>query len=162
MTTTGDVTVLRSFTGESEAANPAAPLMQASDGRLYGTSKAGGPFDGGTVFRVSSVGESAVVHAFGPDFAPPPTTPVIQASNGDFYGTRGFGAFRLSPEGIETTFMFPNALFTSTTASLLQASDGQLYGTIPIGYGCLRDDSGRAVFDGAYVQRQRGTAVSPN
>ena len=47
--TTGRETVLYSFTGGSDGANPIASLIQDSAGNLYGTASAGGTFDGACV-----------------------------------------------------------------------------------------------------------------
>ena len=47
--TTGRETVLYSFTGGSDGANPIASLIQDSAGNLYGTASAGGIFDGACV-----------------------------------------------------------------------------------------------------------------
>ena len=53
LTPAGSLTVLHTF-GEitGDGAYPTAGLIQASDGRLYGTTKSGGPQNKGTVFRL--------------------------------------------------------------------------------------------------------------
>jgi uncharacterized repeat protein (TIGR03803 family) len=66
-------TVLHAFTGGSDGAYPAASLVQASDGNLYGTTQLGGSglcsdisdFGCGTVFRMAKDGTGyTVVHTF--------------------------------------------------------------------------------------------------
>jgi uncharacterized repeat protein (TIGR03803 family) len=47
-----------------EGARPAAELIQAADGNLYGTAMSGGLGSQGTVFRVSLSGEIEAVHHF--------------------------------------------------------------------------------------------------
>ena len=50
----GAVTTLHSFSGmPSDGANPRGALLQASDGKLYGTTFGGGMIDEGVVFRVN-------------------------------------------------------------------------------------------------------------
>jgi uncharacterized repeat protein (TIGR03803 family) len=48
----GALTVLHSFSGGIDGANPAAALVQASDGSLYGTTSGAELGGGGTVFRL--------------------------------------------------------------------------------------------------------------
>jgi uncharacterized repeat protein (TIGR03803 family) len=43
---------------------PYASLVQGRDGKLYGTTSAGGTADGGTVFRVASTGHETVLYGF--------------------------------------------------------------------------------------------------
>ena len=72
MNASGTVTVLHAFTGGADGANPYAPVIQATDGNLYGTAEGGG-VGAGVVFRV------------GP--APsPPRTPHLLDLNGDASG----------------------------------------------------------------------------
>ena len=63
-----------------------APLIQASDGYLYGVAPAGGAFDDGTVFQISTNGLLTVLHSFqGSDGAEP--FGIIQGRDGNLYGT---------------------------------------------------------------------------
>ena len=52
ITTNGVETVLYSFTGEGDGGNPVAGLVQASDGKLYGTTEYGGTNGYGTIFAL--------------------------------------------------------------------------------------------------------------
>jgi uncharacterized repeat protein (TIGR03803 family) len=70
---TGVLSVLHAFTGGSDGAQPAAPLIHGRDGAFYGTTQAGGtgncafpglPTGCGTVFRVTSGGKESVIHEF--------------------------------------------------------------------------------------------------
>ncbi len=117
----GDVQVLYAFDGSTTGGYPAAPLLQASDGLLYGTTSAGfwgtteaGPASGfGTLFRIDRRGTLTVVHAFDEADGSNPVAPLIQADDGDLYGTAALGgafgggvAFRLSP--LAVTVVAPN------------------------------------------------------
>ena len=51
--TTGKETVLYSFTGAPDGANPFAGLIMDKDGNLYGTTSGGGRLGYGTVFKLA-------------------------------------------------------------------------------------------------------------
>jgi uncharacterized repeat protein (TIGR03803 family) len=78
--------------------NPVAALFQASDGRLYGAAPSGGSgggkdmFPGGTVFRVDTAGNFAVIHDFITGFAgngpgSSPLSALADGHDGYLYGT---------------------------------------------------------------------------
>src|SRR5829696_7118943 len=73
-------TVLHSF-GGPDGETPAAPIVQAADGSLYG---------GGTVFRVDPSGTFTTLHVFGGLEGAIPNS-LIQARDGFFYGTATSG-----------------------------------------------------------------------
>ena len=147
--TNGTVTTLHSFAG-SDGANPAAALLQASDGYSYGTTAKGGAsfVDAqtpgyGTVFRIDAVGAFVTLYSFRgiPPATPSPSqwdhgnpgAPLIEATDGYLYGTaRGFGtpfggAFRIDRNGqFMQLHLFPR---DKPTSGLVQASDGNFYGT---------------------------------
>jgi uncharacterized repeat protein (TIGR03803 family) len=139
MTSTGTVTVLHAFAGGKEGANPAASLLLASDGRLYGTTQYGGANNQGTVFKLTTSGQMTLLHSFtgqNGDGAQP-IAALIQATDGGLYGTTiGGGAnnlgvvFKITTGGTYKTLYS----FTGQTdgqyphARLYQASDGYLYG----------------------------------
>jgi uncharacterized repeat protein (TIGR03803 family) len=52
MTSSGELTTLHTFNGE-DGMYPNGGLLLASDGRFYGTTTAGGPYDAGVVFRLT-------------------------------------------------------------------------------------------------------------
>jgi uncharacterized repeat protein (TIGR03803 family) len=91
-------TVLYSFAGGSEGANPAAGLVIGPDGSLYGTTQYGGSSNLGTVFRLRSPAKAGkawtetVLHSFagGSDGANPVAGLVI-GPNGALYGTTTLG-----------------------------------------------------------------------
>ena len=137
----GALSLLRWF-DEGQPHAPAcsyAPLMRASDGRLYGTTIVGGRHGEGTVFSIAADGSDLrVLHSFrgGATDGAGPTAGLIQASDGALYGTtaRGgrwdFGAvFRLAPgRPLQVLHFMDQRGGTGPWGPLLQASDGRLYG----------------------------------
>jgi uncharacterized repeat protein (TIGR03803 family) len=61
-----DYLILKSFSG-SDGANPAAALLQAQDGLLYGTTVSGGAFGSGVIFRLNLDGTDFVLLESFPD-----------------------------------------------------------------------------------------------
>ena len=78
---------------------PGVPLIQGSDGNLYGTTATGGapstscPQGCGTVFKVTPAGAETVLHSFGssPADGRGPSGALVLASDGNFYGTTASG-----------------------------------------------------------------------
>ncbi len=159
LTSSPTVSVIYTFTGkDGDGSAPLAPLVQASDGNLYGTTRYGGSGGGGTVFKITNLSTSpteSVVYSFN-NFKGglSPSAALIQASDGNLYGTTDFGGlgnclsgnFMIETVGCGTVFKISNLSssptgsviysfrgggFQSATQqfSLIQASDGNLYGT---------------------------------
>ena len=128
---------------------PLAPLVQASNGDLYGTTLRGGANNEGTVFKITTGGMLTTVYSFcslsGCVDGIQPQGPLFQASNGDLYGTTSFdGAnsgwgtiFKMTLAGKLTTIV--NFAYTPggnmPVAGLIEASNGDLYGMTPTGGG---------------------------
>jgi uncharacterized repeat protein (TIGR03803 family) len=137
----GTFTVIHDFTGDADGAISLAPLIQATDGNLYGTTSEGGLFGLGTVFRMTPDGALTTLHAFagGPDDGAAPVAALIQATDGNFYGTTSGGGapgagtiFAMMPGGAVTIlYMFSGGPDDGADprAALLQAADGTFYGT---------------------------------
>jgi uncharacterized repeat protein (TIGR03803 family) len=95
--------VLYSFKGVPDGSNPAAGLIQDSEGNLYGTTELGGNpanFSGsGTVFKLTPAGNEKVLYTFtgGADGAYP-LAALVMDKQGNLYGTTeeggasGFGS----------------------------------------------------------------------
>ncbi len=141
---------LHSFDG-TDGSDPAAGLVQATDGNFYGTTAQGGANGQGTVFKISPNGTLTTLYSFcsqsnctdGAD----PFEALVQASNGDLYGTTveggvdansvfpGFGTiFKINASGkLTTVYNFCSLIDcsdgTNPYGGLIQAADGNLYGT---------------------------------
>ena len=83
----GNVTTLYSFTGGNDGSHPAAELILASDGNLYGTTFDGGSDNQGTVFRYAPGGAFATLVSFDGYDGANPQAPLVQGTDGNFYGT---------------------------------------------------------------------------
>jgi len=130
------LTTLYSFKGPGDGAFPAAGLVQATDGNLYGTNQNAGSSWCGTAFKITLDGTLTTLYRFNsPDACGPGE--LIQAADGNFYGPSGGGIpysdgiiFKMTPDGTLTTMhtFAPNDGIYPQGA-LLQASDGNFYGT---------------------------------
>ena len=137
--TTGLITALHIFGGSDAAdnASPYAGLIQADDGRFYGTTISGGANGVGTVFVLDTAGTLTTLHSFAFASGARPRAGLIQASDGSFYGTTyeggtsGLGTvFKLDTSRTFTTLHnFAGADGAYPRAELIQASDGSFYGT---------------------------------
>jgi uncharacterized repeat protein (TIGR03803 family) len=148
MTPDGTVfTVLHAFAGGTDGATPYAALIQATDGKFYGTTVFGGganpncrtgPGGCGVVFQMTPDGTVTVLHAFtaGTDGAWPHAA-LIQATDGNLYGTADAGGaggggtiFTMTPDG--TVFTVLHAFAGGTEGydpvAIIQATDRNLYG----------------------------------
>ncbi|HLZ41358.1 MAG TPA: choice-of-anchor tandem repeat GloVer-containing protein [Candidatus Sulfotelmatobacter sp.] len=143
----GAIKVLHSFTG-SDGYNPDSPVVQGSDGYLYGTTLSTTFSDPpGVIYKMSLSGKLVVVHDFGqftstwtnPDGAFPQAG-LVAASDGNFYGVTGAGG----ANGYGTIYQFKSATnFTklfdlngsanailggTTNTGLIQHTNGSLFG----------------------------------
>jgi uncharacterized repeat protein (TIGR03803 family) len=146
--TTGKETVLYSFAGGSDGANPHAGLVRDTAGNLYGTTVYGG-LNGcvggcGTVFKVDTSGHETKIYEFigGTDGANP-YSKLLRDGAGNLYGTTsgggalGFGAvFKLDTTGNETvlhSFAGGPGDGQYPVAGVIRDVAGNLYGTTPSG-----------------------------
>ena len=141
-------TVLHHFAGSyrfngSDGAYPVAPLFQASDGALYGTTSVGGATNSGTVFRLDLDGAGyKVLHSFNIYDADGcyPNCGLVESTNGALYGTNpnggtnGIGSlFALNKDGSAFTvvhrFVSDGTDGQAPSPGLVRTRDGGLYGT---------------------------------
>jgi uncharacterized repeat protein (TIGR03803 family) len=148
----GSFQTLYSFTAfdvngdNNDGAYPAASLISANDGNLYGTTVEGGANGFGTIFKISTSGSFSLVYAFSAldingfnsDGASPQAA-LVQGSDGNFYGTTSDGG----SAGAGTVFKYvvsqstlsPLYSFTGgddgagPVAALVQGTNGNYYGT---------------------------------
>ncbi|HLK31443.1 MAG TPA: choice-of-anchor tandem repeat GloVer-containing protein, partial [Terriglobales bacterium] len=60
----GKQTVLHSFLGGTDGANPYSGLLRTSNGVLYGTTYAGGTSNAGIIYKVEPSGQESVIYTF--------------------------------------------------------------------------------------------------
>jgi uncharacterized repeat protein (TIGR03803 family) len=132
--------VLHSFLGGNDGAEPIGALLEGADGLLYGTTT-GGLTSHGTIYKLSKNGSGyAVIRKFvSPTDASSPNAGLIQASDGLFYGTTPYGGsvgagtiyrFGMNGAGYKLIRSFTGGDDGFTVlAPVLEGSDGFLYGT---------------------------------
>ncbi len=130
MTPSGALTTLYLFTGGSDGSGPAAALIQAHQGKFYGTTVAG------TIFRITSNGTLTTLYTLdnAEGYAP---YGIVRHTNGNYYGIAASGGtygdgtiFRVTPNGTLTilhNFDGTDGLYPQ--GALVEGTDGNLYGT---------------------------------
>lgn len=125
--------------------NVDAPLIQDARGNLYGTAFAGGAYDCGTIFGLSTSGAVVFTYSF-PCGAggQSPSAPLFQSADGTFWGTTEFGGsstgqgygtiFRMNQSGaVSVVHGFVGNDGAYPRGGIIQATDGNLYGSTWIG-----------------------------
>jgi uncharacterized repeat protein (TIGR03803 family) len=127
--------------GTNDGAHPLAAPVQGSDGNFYGTTRDGGTYGGGTVFKITTNGAYTSLYSFsGTNDGALPYGGLVQGSDGNFYGTTPGGGtngaihwgtvFKISTNGaLITLFSFDWFDGASPYAGLVQGRDGSFYGT---------------------------------
>ena len=144
ITTSGSFSVIYSFTGGTDGANPVAGLLKPGDGYFYGVTEYGGAGAAGTVFRITTTGTLTTLHAFtgGTDGANPVAN-LILGSDGYLYGTTTAGGsaalgaiFRVSTTGGAFTSLYSftgGADGSAPNGSLVEGANDTFYGTTNTG-----------------------------
>lgn len=139
LTPAGDFTTLYSFTGGADGGQPAADLIQATDGNFYGTTEFGGANQGGTIFVISPAGAPTTLYSF-PVPGGNPTTPLVQAKDGSFYGVTADGGvvnngtiYRLVVDGVPPQAAPAQLLNISTRMEVLTGNNVLIGGFIVTG-----------------------------
>ena len=138
----GHETVLYSFSGGMDGANPLGGLIVDMAGNLYGTTAFGGnPVSSGlslgVVFKLDRMGNETVLHRFNWADGAGPQGNLIRDSASNLYGTAasggayGYGVvFKLDPAANETVlYSFPGGEGALPEAGVIADSAGNLYGT---------------------------------
>lgn len=109
MTSAGQFTVLHNFTN-TDGNHPYGPIIQASDGNLYGTTRYGGSNGYGVVYKITPAGVYKVLlnfKAFGAGSNP--VAGLIQATDGKFYGAALEVLYQITSAGNYTTLLHLHA-----------------------------------------------------
>jgi uncharacterized repeat protein (TIGR03803 family) len=140
ITPAGTETVLYSFGGGTDGANPYGDLMQATDGNFYGMTYYGGTNNEGTAFKITPAGVETVLWSFGSgNDGTYPYGNLVQGSDGNFYGLGYEGGannagtiFQLTPSGTETVLWSFGAGLDAAypCGSLTIGPDGTLYTSV--------------------------------
>jgi uncharacterized repeat protein (TIGR03803 family) len=141
----GKLRTLHSFGGAGDGADPYLGLVQATNGKFYGTTYDGGAHGHGTVFQVTAAGKLTTLYSFCSQKnctdGANPYAGVIQARDGNFYGTTSKGGasnsgtvFEITAGGKLTTLHSFCSQKNCTDGAdpspgLIQATDGTFYGT---------------------------------
>ncbi len=139
ITSSGTLTPLYTYTSNDNGAYPDAALVQGSGGNLYGTTRNGGAYGGGTVFKIVA-GTLTVLHSFNNTDGSLPYG-LVRATDGNFYGVTNEGGanargtiYKITTAGsLSTLYNFCSQ--TNCTdgqypySTLVQGKDGNFYGT---------------------------------
>ncbi len=139
LTTGGTLTVLHNFNNvTTDGAYPYGPLVQGSDGNLYGTTYVGGRLGGGSIFKITFDGTFTLLYSFGGTGSGTLLYGgLVQGTDGNFYGTTYQGGtnakgtvFQITPAGALTTiYNFAGTDGNGPYATMIFGTDGKLYGT---------------------------------
>jgi uncharacterized repeat protein (TIGR03803 family) len=145
ITSSGALTTLYSFCSQggcSDGQYPVGPLIQGTDGNIYGTTHAGGNYaacdvDGcGTIFKITPGGKLTTLHAFDATDGDYPYGGVVEGPDNLFYGTAAGGGasddgaiFSVSSSGTFNLLHSFNGVDGSNPYAILLGSDGNFYGT---------------------------------
>jgi uncharacterized repeat protein (TIGR03803 family) len=140
ITPSGTLTILHAFNSGGGSA-PTAPLLQASDGKFYGTASYGGHSEGGVIFKITPSGKFTVLYKFDSIHGYEPYAPLVQGTDGNLYGTtRGGGpsrfgvVFKITTSGNLTVLhSFNGTDGSGPIGGLVQAADGNFYGSTQTG-----------------------------
>ena len=149
----GTFTLLYRFCSQSgctDGLDPRAGLVKATDGNFYGTTREGGTYNYGTVFKITASGTLTTLYSFRSMDGANPEAKLVQGTDLNFYGTTSGGGtndrgtvFKITPSGTLTTlysFCSQIGCWDGDTpeAGLIQATDGNFYGTTYGGGGYRR------------------------
>ncbi len=145
LSTSGTLLQVYSFPCGSGGNNPSSPLIQASDGNLYGTTSLGGTVTSqgecqsgcGTVFKMSHGLVSILYRFTGYPSDGALAYGLVQGTDGKLYGAAFNGGanevgalYQISTAGqYKLLYSFPDRIGYGPGAALLQHTNGMFYGT---------------------------------
>ncbi len=138
MTTAGKVTIIHSFNSTGDGQIPIGPVMQASDGLLYGLTSTGGQFGQGILYKMTTAGGSyTIVHQFQLSEGSSSPTGLVQGSDGYLYGVMPLGGgnsfgtlFKVKTNGtlFSVVYNFAKATGGNPYATPTLHTNGKIYG----------------------------------
>ncbi len=137
LTPEGGFTLLYSFTGMNDGANPIAPPIEIA-GNLYGTATVGGRANYGTVYKLSPTGQLTPLVQFQGSDGSDPVAPLVQGGDERLYGITRTGTtsnyacvvFSVNTSGTDFTYYIVPGAYNYSEAGLVQGADGNFYGTL--------------------------------
>lgn len=148
LATDGTVSVLHTFTGGNDGADPFGPLLRGPGGNFYGVTLVGGIANVGTVYELTSGKTERVLYTFeGSPHGAIPVSGVVRDASGNLYGTTSQGgAF----DGYGLVFKI--SATDQSEADLYSFSGGAKDGGSPTGIALDSAGNiyGAASFDGGY------------
>jgi uncharacterized repeat protein (TIGR03803 family) len=140
VTPAGEFTLLHSFTNGPDGIQPEAGLIQATDGKFYGTTTlGGGPDSGGAIFSITPSRALTTLHQF-PVPGGHPDRALTQAKDGSFYGALSDAGvvengtlFRLVVDGVPPQSSPAQLLNISTRMEVLTGNNVLIGGFIVTG-----------------------------
>jgi len=148
ITPAGILTTLYNFCSQSNCSDGEfvlSPLLQAANGKLYGTTTQGGAQGAGTVFAITAAGKLTTVHNFNYKDGAYPYGGLVQTNNGSFLGTTVSGGlrddgtiFKMTATGkLATLYNFCVSAYcrygAGPLAGLVRGANGNFYGTTSSG-----------------------------
>jgi uncharacterized repeat protein (TIGR03803 family) len=123
------------FTGGADGGTPNG-LILGSNGILYGTTQTNGPYNGGTVFSLTTNGVFQTLVSFNSTNGSNSLAALVQGSDGNFYGTTENGGtnaagtvFEMTTNGTLTTLAtFADENSINPYIALVQGTSGNFYG----------------------------------
>jgi len=141
----GSMTILHHFNNAQplyEGSGPIAGLIVGKDGNLYGSTRAGGVYGNGTIFKVTTAGVFTVVYDLRASQGYNIVAPLLQGKDGNFYGACSSGGangrgtvFKLAGTTLTVLHQFTtiNGQGYYPEGGLAQDTTGNLYGTTTSG-----------------------------
>jgi uncharacterized repeat protein (TIGR03803 family) len=136
--TSGNESVVYSFTGGGNGGLPYGGVILDPSGNLYGTTTSGGVKNAGVIFKIDTAGNETVLHSFdGKSDGSGPHGTLTFDPSGNLWGTATYGGskgagtvFDLSAAGQFSVFYtFPSGNDRLPIAGVILDAEGNLYGT---------------------------------
>jgi uncharacterized repeat protein (TIGR03803 family) len=168
ISSTGSFSLLYSFTGGDDGAQPLASLLQGDDGNFYGSTPHGGDFTDcpsvgcGTLFEITSSGAFTLLWTFtGGTGGSSTETSLVEASDGYLYGTTAVSnssasalLFKITAStSLTPVYGFANSSDAGIPNNLLLGSDDNFYAT---------SETGGSTFTGSLFAYYRSVAYFEN